>query len=124
MPKESAGKLFGTAEEAGATPPSEEKLARTRKFLDKCQTKVDAVAEEDRPMEVSPSSGTMYPVLNTTRDRKGSKTGRDRSLIPATNRGWEAFTGEAHCWQDLFYAGRDRRYSAQCRRVSGSSKSV
>jgi hypothetical protein len=63
--REIAGKIFLTREEAGATPPSEEKLARARKMLDEFQKKVDAVPEEDRPTEISPKfwddiSGTEY----------------------------------------------------------------
>lgn len=63
--KEIAGKVFLTPEEAGATPPPEEKLARARKAFDEFQQKVDAVPEEDRPTEVSPKfwddiSGTEY----------------------------------------------------------------
>jgi hypothetical protein len=63
--KEIAGKIFLTREEAGATPPTPEKLARARKLFDEFQKKVDAVAEEDRPTEVSPKfwddiSGTEY----------------------------------------------------------------
>ncbi|MGD1282719.1 hypothetical protein ACKUUI_17480 [Mycobacterium seoulense] len=60
-----AGKIFATPEEAGVTPPSAEKLARARKLLDEFQEKVDAVADEDRPTEISPKfwddiSGTEY----------------------------------------------------------------
>jgi len=63
--KEIAGKIFLTREEAGASPPSEEKLARARKLFDEFQKTVDAVAEEDRPTEISPKfwddiSGTEY----------------------------------------------------------------
>lgn len=63
--KEIAGKIFLTREEAGATPPTAEKLARARKLFDEFQEKVDAVAEEDRPTEISPkfwddTSGTEY----------------------------------------------------------------
>lgn len=65
MSKEIAGKIFMTPEEAGVAPPSEEKLARARKMFAEFQKKVDAVAEEDRPTEVSPkfwddTSGTEY----------------------------------------------------------------
>ncbi|MCV7349510.1 hypothetical protein H7K15_05065 [Mycobacterium parmense] len=54
-----------TREEAGAPPPSEEKLARAREMFDEFQRRVDAVADEDRPTEVSPkfwddTSGTEY----------------------------------------------------------------
>jgi hypothetical protein len=63
--REIAGKIFLTREEAGATPPTKEKLARARKLFDEFQKKVDAVAEEDRPTEVSSKfwddiSGTEY----------------------------------------------------------------
>jgi len=63
--REIAGKIFLTPEEAGTPPPSAEKLARARKLLDEFQEKVDAVAEEDRPTEISPKfwddiSGTEY----------------------------------------------------------------
>jgi hypothetical protein len=63
--REIAGKIFLTPEEAGATPPTEEELARARKLFDEFQKKVDAVAEEDRPTEISPKfwddiSGTEY----------------------------------------------------------------
>ena len=65
MSKEIAGKIFLTAEEAGATPPTEAELARARKLFDEFQKKVDAVADEDRPTEISPKfwddiSGTEY----------------------------------------------------------------
>ena len=65
MSREIAGKIFLTAEEAGVTPPTEEELARARKLFDEFQKKVDAVAEEDRPTEISPKfwddiSGTEY----------------------------------------------------------------
>lgn len=52
--REIAGKIFLTREEAGVRPPSEEKLARARQLLDEFQQKVDAVADEDRPTEISP----------------------------------------------------------------------
>jgi hypothetical protein len=63
--REIAGKIFLTPEEAGATPPTEGELARARKLFDEFQKKVDAVAEEDRPTEISPKfwddiSGTEY----------------------------------------------------------------
>lgn len=63
--REIAGKIFLTAEEAGVTPPTEEELARARKIFDEFQAKVDAVAEEDRPTEISSKfwddiSGTEY----------------------------------------------------------------
>ncbi|BBZ43861.1 hypothetical protein [Mycobacterium parmense] len=63
--REIAGKIFMTREEAGAPPPSEEKLARAREMFDEFQRRVDAVADEDRPTEVSPkfwddTSGTEY----------------------------------------------------------------
>lgn len=51
--REIAGKIFLTREEAGAPPPSEEKLARARQLLDEFQQKVDAVADEDRPTGAS-----------------------------------------------------------------------
>lgn len=54
MPKEIAGKIFLNAEEADVMPPSGAKIARARKALDEFQKKVDAVAEEDRPTEISP----------------------------------------------------------------------
>jgi hypothetical protein len=63
--REIAGKIFLTAEEAGATPTTEAELARARKLFDEFQKKVDAVADEDRPTEISPKfwddiSGTEY----------------------------------------------------------------
>lgn len=63
--REIAGKVFMAREEAGATPPSAEKLARARQLFDEFQEKVDAVADEDRPTEISPKfwddiSGTEY----------------------------------------------------------------
>lgn len=63
--KEIAGKIFLTREEAGVPPPSPEKLARARQLLDEFQEQVDAVAQEDRPTEISPKfwddiSGTEY----------------------------------------------------------------
>jgi hypothetical protein len=63
--KEIAGKIFSTPEEAGVTPPTEAELARARKLFDEFQKKVDAVAQEDRPTEISPKfwddiSGTEY----------------------------------------------------------------
>lgn len=63
--KEIAGKIFMSRDEAGASPPSAEKLARARKLFDEFQKKVDAVAEEDQPTETSPKfwddiSGTEY----------------------------------------------------------------
>jgi hypothetical protein len=63
--KKIAGKIFSTPEEAGVTPPTEAELARARRLFDEFQKKVDAVAEEDRPTEVSPKfwddiSGTEY----------------------------------------------------------------
>jgi hypothetical protein len=65
MSREIAGKIFLTPEEAGVAPPTEAELARARKLLDEFQEKVDAVADEDRPTEVSPKfwddiSGTEY----------------------------------------------------------------
>ena len=65
MSKEIAGKIFLTPEEAGVTPPTEEKLARARKMFAEFQEKVDAVAEQDQPTEISPKfwddiSGTEY----------------------------------------------------------------
>lgn len=65
MAKKIAGKIFSTAEEAGVVPPTAEKLARARELLDEFQKKVDAVADEERPTEVSPKfwddiSGTEY----------------------------------------------------------------
>jgi hypothetical protein len=63
--REIAGKIFLTPEEAGVTPPTEAELARARKLFDEFQQQVDAVAEEDRPTEISPKfwddiSGTEY----------------------------------------------------------------
>jgi hypothetical protein len=65
MSKEIAGKIFSTPEEAGVTPPTEAELARARKLFDEFQRRVEAVAEEDRPKEISPKfwddiSGTEY----------------------------------------------------------------
>ena len=65
MSREIAGKIFLTAEEAGVAPPTDEERARARKLFDEFQKKVDAVAEEDRPTEISPKfwddiSGTEY----------------------------------------------------------------
>ena len=65
MSREIAGKIFLTPEEAGVTPPTEAELARARKLFDEFQQQVDAVAEEDRPTEISPKfwddiSGTEY----------------------------------------------------------------
>jgi hypothetical protein len=63
--KKIAGKIFSTPEEAGVTPPTEAELARARRLFDEFQQEIDAVAEEDRPTEVSPKfwddiSGTEY----------------------------------------------------------------
>jgi hypothetical protein len=63
--KRIAGKTFSTPEEAGVTPPTEEELARAQKLFDEFEQKIDAVAEEDRPTEISPkfwddTSGTEY----------------------------------------------------------------
>jgi hypothetical protein len=63
--KKIAGKIFSTPEEAGVTPPTEAELARARRQFDEFQQQIDAVAEEDRPTEVSPKfwddiSGTEY----------------------------------------------------------------
>jgi hypothetical protein len=65
MAKKIAGKIFSTPEEAGVTPPTEAELARARRLFDEFQQQIDAVAEEDRPTEVSPKfwddiSGTEY----------------------------------------------------------------
>ena len=65
MAKKIAGKIFSTPEEAGVTPPTEAELARARRLFDEFQQEIDAVAEEDRPTEVSPKfwddiSGTEY----------------------------------------------------------------
>jgi hypothetical protein len=63
--REIAGKIFLTPEEAGVAPPTEAELARARRLFDEFQREVDAVAEEDRPTEISPkfwddTSGTEY----------------------------------------------------------------
>lgn len=63
--REIAGKIFLTPEEAGVTAPTEQELAVARRMLDEFQAKVDAVAPEDRPTEISPKfwddiSGTEY----------------------------------------------------------------
>jgi hypothetical protein len=63
--REIAGKIFLTPEEAGVTPPTEAELARARRLFDEFQQQVDAVAEEDRPTEISPKfwddiTGTEY----------------------------------------------------------------
>lgn len=65
MSREIAGKIFLTPQEASVTAPTEEELAIARKMLDEFQAKVDAVAPEDRPTEISPKfwddiSGTEY----------------------------------------------------------------
>ena len=65
MAKKIAGKIFSTPEEAAVTPPTEAELARARRLFDEFQQEIDAVAEEDRPTEVSPKfwddiSGTEY----------------------------------------------------------------
>jgi hypothetical protein len=65
LSKKIAGKIFSTPEEAGVAPPTEAELARARRLFDEFQREVDAVAEEDRPTEISPKfwddiSGTEY----------------------------------------------------------------
>jgi hypothetical protein len=62
--REIAGKIFCTAEEAGATPPTEAEIARARRLFDEFQKKMDAIPP-DQVTEVSPkfwddTSGTEY----------------------------------------------------------------
>jgi hypothetical protein len=42
LSKEIAGKVFLTAQEASAAPPSEQEIAQARKLLEESQKKVDA----------------------------------------------------------------------------------
>lgn len=63
--REIAGKIFLTPEETGAARPTEDKIERARKMFAEFQKKVDAVAEDDRPTDISPKfwddiSGTEY----------------------------------------------------------------
>jgi len=65
MAKRIAGKIFSTPEEAGIAPPTEEEIARARKFFDELQERIDQVPEEDRLKEISSkfwddTSGTEY----------------------------------------------------------------
>ena len=52
-PREIAGKIFSTPEEAGVTPPTEEEIGALRKLFDEFQEQIDRVPEEDRWTEVS-----------------------------------------------------------------------